>query len=592
MSIENQEKPSAKIFDAYVFRRVFVFVKPYIKVFYLIVFLTITMGLLSPLRPKLTEITIDRYIAVGDYAGLKYMVALIVGLTFLQFLIQFSHAYLSGFLSQNVIRDIRGKLYEHLLSLKLRFYDKTPIGRLVTRTIGDIETMSQIFTDGFAEIIGDLLQILFLLGFMLYTDWRLTLISLSTLPVLLLATYYFKQGMKYSFNEVKAAVANLNSFVQEHITGMSVVQIFGIEDREHKKFQKINKEHLAAHLKAIYYNSVYFPVAEIISATGFGLLIWFGAKEVLDQEGVTIGVLTAFIMYIGQFYRPIRMIADKFNSLQMGIVSSERILKILDNQDFVADTGTLWPQSLSGKVEFENVWFAYNDENWVLKNISFEVQPGQTLALVGATGAGKSSVINLLTRLYDINKGTIKVDGVDIRDYRLEFLRSHIGLVLQDVFLFSDTIFNNITLLNPDIKAEQVYKAAQTVGALEFIEKLPGGFEYNVMERGATLSVGQRQLVAFMRALVYDPQIIILDEATSSVDHETEEMIQHAIENLMRGRTAIVIAHRLATIQKADKIIVMDKGEIKEEGNHEELLKMNGLYEKLYSIQYSVNLSQ
>ncbi len=587
MSIDNQEKPSGKIFDAFVFRRVFVFVKPYIKIFYLVVFLTVTLGFLSPLRPKLTEIAIDNYIVVGDYEGLAYIVSILVALTIAQFLVQFGHAYLSGFLSQSVIRDIRIKLYEHLLSLKLRFYDKTPIGRLVTRTIGDIETMSQIFTDGFAEIIGDSLQILFILGFMLYTDWRLTLISLSTLPILLLATYYFKQGMKHSFNEVKAAVANLNSFVQEHITGMNIVQIFGAEEREHKKFQQINKQHLKANLKAIYYNSIYFPVAEIISATGFGLLIWFGAKEVLDNEGVTIGVLTSFIMYIGQFYRPIRMIADKFNSLQMGIVSSERILKLLDNNDFVADTGKLSPPTLRGKVQFEHVWFAYNHEEWVLRDISFAVQPGQTIALVGATGAGKSSVINLLTRLYDINKGSIKVDGNDIRDYKLEFLRSHIGLVLQDVFLFSDTIMQNITLGNPNISFEQVRKAASIVGALDFIEKLPGGFDYNVMERGATLSVGQRQLISFVRALVYDPQIIILDEATSSVDHETEELIQHAIENLMRGRTAIVIAHRLATIQKADKIIVLDKGEVKEQGTHEELLKLGGYYEKLYTIQYS-----
>ncbi len=586
MSIDNIEKPSGKIFDIYVFRRIFVFVLPYIKTFYVVVFLTLSLGVLSPLRPYITQIAIDNYIVKNDFSGLSYVILGLIGLTFLQFTAQFFHSYLSGFLGQSVIRDIRIALYEHLLRLRLRFYDKTPIGRLITRTIGDIETMSQIFTDGFAEIIGDLLKIVFILGFMLYTDWRLTLISLSTLPVLLIATYVFKQGMKRSFNEVKAAVANLNSFVQEHISGMTVVQVFGAENRELKKFKEINNEHLHANLKAVLYNSVYFPVAEIISATGFGLLIWFGATEVLEEQGVTVGVLTAFIMYITQFYSPIRLIADKFNILQMGIVSSERILKLLDNDDYIRDNGRYEPARIEGFVSFENVWFAYHGENWVLRNISFEVKKGQTVALVGATGAGKSSIVNLMVRLYDINKGTIRVDGVDIHEYKLEVLRRHIGLVLQDVFLFSDTIYHNITLGNPEISRQDVLRAAEMVGALEFIEKLPGGLDYNVMERGATLSAGQRQLIAFVRAMVYDPQIIILDEATSSVDHETEQLIQQAMDKLMRGRTAIVIAHRLATIQNADQILVMDKGEIKESGTHEELLRLEGYYSHLYTIQY------
>jgi ATP-binding cassette, subfamily B, multidrug efflux pump len=416
-------------------------------------------------------------------------------------------------------------------------------------------------------------------------DWRLTLVSLSMIPLLLISTYIFKEKVKNSFNEVRTAVSNLNSFVQEHITGMSIVQIFNSEEAEFKKFNEINREHRRANLKSVLYYSVYFPVAEVISAACTGLLVWYGARGILNED-ITVGTLTAFIMFVSMFFRPIRMIADRFNTLQLGIVSTDRILKLLDNKEFIANNGNYVPEHMKGHVKFENVWFAYNDEEYVLKNISLEVKAGEMIALVGATGAGKSSVINLLSRFYEINKGHILIDGIDLQSYELNALRSNIGVVLQDVFLFSDTIMQNITLGNPAISREKVLEAADLVGARKFIERLPGGFDYNVMERGATLSVGQRQLISFVRAMVYDPKVIVLDEATSSVDTETEEMIQDAIEKLMKGRTSIVIAHRLSTIQKANMIIVMDKGEIKEKGTHEELLAKEGFYTQLYKMQY------
>lgn len=583
--MDKEKTSSGDIIDLDVLRRIFKFVKPYKTRFYVLVALTILVAFLSPALPFLVQKTIDSYILVGDYQGLVYMSFALVGLLVVQGVAQYSHTFLSGWLGQHVIKDIRIKLYRHLLNLRLKYFDSTPIGRLVTRNVSDIETLSDIFSQGVAAIIGDLLQIVVILSVMLYIDWKLTLVSLSTLPLLIISTYVFKEKIKVAFNEVRNAVSNLNSFVQEHITGMSIVQIFGSEKVEYDRFKEINEEHKQAHLKSVMYYSVYYPVAEVIQATGIGLLVWYGARGVLYDD-VTIGILVAFIMYINMFFRPIRQIADRFNTLQLGIVSSSRILKILDSDEHIPNNGSYAPERIHGSVVFRNVWFAYNERDYVLKDINFEVASGDTLALVGATGAGKSSIINLLNRFYDIKRGEILVDGVEIKEYELNFLRHHIGVVLQDVFLFSDTIEKNITLGNPDISREKVMEAADLVGARKFIERLPGGLDYNVMERGATLSVGQRQLISFVRAMVYDPKIIVLDEATSSVDTETEELIQEAVAKLMKGRTSIVIAHRLSTIQSANQIIVLDHGEIKERGTHQELLDLKGYYAQLHRMQY------
>ena len=580
-----KETVSGNIIDLKVLRRLFVFARPYIGKFYFLVVLTVLLAFLSPLRPYLIQVTIDDHVAIGDYSGLVNMTLILVGLIVVTAIVQYSHTYISGWLGQFIIRDIRIKLFKHLQTLRLRFFDKTPIGRLVTRNVSDVETLSDVFSEGLAAIVGDLLQIIVILAMMFAISWKLTLVSLSTLPLLIISTYIFKEKVKVAFNEVRTAVSNLNSFVQEHITGMNIVQIFNSEAREYEKFKEINREHKKSNIRSVLYYSIYFPVAEVIQAAGIGLVVWYGAKGVIDDQ-LTLGVLISFIMYIQMFFRPIRMIADRFNTLQMGIVSSNRILDLLDSKEHISNNGTFAPPTLKGDVKFENVYFAYVDEDYVLKDINLTVGPGETLALVGATGAGKSSVINLLSRFYEINKGGITIDGVDVREYDLAALRLNIGVVLQDVFLFSDSILNNITLGNPEIPKSKVIEAADLVGAREFIERLPGGFDYNVMERGATLSVGQRQLISFVRAMVYDPKIIVLDEATSSVDTETEELIQQAIDKLMKGRTSIVIAHRLSTIQKADKIIVLEKGEIKEEGSHEQLLAMDGYYSQLHKMQY------
>lgn len=586
--MEREQIKSGNIIDWTVIKRLMKFVTPYRGSFYSLIFLTIILGVLTPVRPVLIQYTIDRDVAYGDYAGMVNIMILLLGLLILHSIAQYAHTYVSGWLGQRVIRDIRTKLYQHIVNLRLKFFDKTPIGRLVTRTISDVETLSDVFSEGLAAMTGDLLQIIFILGFMFYQDWRLALLSLSTIPLLLISTYIFKEKIKVTFNDVRNAVANLNTFVQEHITGMNIVQIFGSEKTEFEKFRRINEEHKQANLRSVLYYAIYFPVAEIIAAAGIGLLVWYGAKGVIRMEetGITIGKLIAFIMYIQMFFRPIRMIADRYNTLQMGIVSTSRIMNLLDNQEHVQQNGAFKPDQMKGALEFQHVWFAYNDEQYVLKDINLDIREGESIAFVGATGAGKSSIINLLNRFYEINQGAIKIDGVDIQEYELGALRKNIGVVLQDVFLFSDTIFNNITLGNPDVSEEMVWHAADMVGARRFIERLPGKLSYNVMERGATLSVGQRQLISFIRAMVYNPKILILDEATSSVDSETEEMIQQAIDKMMRGRTSVVIAHRLSTIQNADKIIVLDHGEIKEAGRHDELIAKDGFYAHLHKMQY------
>ena len=586
--MEKEKVSSGNIIDWSVLTRLMRFVDPYRGRFIAVVILTVILGILTPTRPYMVQYTLDNDVARGDYAGMVNMMIALLVILIIHSVAQYAHTYLSGWLGQQVIRDIRARLYEHIISLRLKFFDKTPIGRLVTRTISDVETLADVFSEGLAAMVGDLLQIIFILAFMFYQDWRMALLTLSTIPLLLVSTYVFKEKIKVAFNDVRNAVSNLNTFVQEHITGMNIVQIFGSEDREYEKFKAINAEHKHANLRSVLYYSIYYPVAEIIAAAGIGLLVWYGAKGIINYEatGLTIGKLIAFIMYIQMFFRPIRMIADRYNTLQMGIVSSSRIMNLLDSTEEVQTSGAYKPQHIHGAVKFEHVWFAYNESAYVLKDISLDITPGETVALVGATGAGKSSIINLLNRFYEINRGTISVDGRDIKEYDLGTLRRNIGVVLQDVFLFSDTIYNNVTLGNKDLTEEMVWRAADLVGARKFIERLPDKLNYNVMERGATLSVGQRQLISFIRAMVYDPRILILDEATSSVDSETEEMIQQAIEKMMSGRTAIVIAHRLSTIQKADKIIVLDHGEIKEMGRHEDLLNLEGFYSQLHRMQY------
>jgi len=586
--MEKEKVSSGNIIDLRVLRRVMKFVTPYKGRFYLVIFLTLALGLLTPLRPILIQYTIDKHVQYGNYWGMVNVMFLILALLVIQSVVQYVHTYVSGRIAQFVIRDIRIQLYEHIIRLRLQFFDKTPIGRLVTRTISDVETLADVFSEGLAAMASDLLQIVFILAFMFYIDWRMALVSLSTIPLMVLSTYVFKEKIKVAFNDVRNAVSNLNAFVQEHITGMSIVQAFGSEKKEFEKFKEINRDHRDSNLRSVLYYSIYFPVAEIIAAMGTGLLVWYGAKGVIGQEvtGITLGKLVSFIMFIQLFFRPIRMIADRYNTLQMGIVSSSRIINLLDDKEFLSNSGSFQPQKMKGEVKFDHAWFAYSDANYVLKDFDLEIKQGETVALVGATGAGKSSVINLLGRFYEINRGSILVDGVDIREYDLASLRKNIGIVLQDVFLFSDTIRNNITLGNPEVTDAMILHAADLVGARRFIDKLPGGLNYNVMERGATLSVGQRQLLSFIRAMVYDPQILVLDEATSSVDSETEEMIQEAIAKMMEHRTSIVIAHRLSTIQHAHKIVVLDKGEIKETGRHDELLAHNGYYAHLHKMQY------
>lgn len=581
-----KESISGKAYDRKLLGRLAKYIRPYRTIFWVSVVLTILLAAVAPALPLLIEYTLDHYILSGSGKGLTQMLLLMLALLVAQTLIRYFHTLMTNTLGQSVIRDIRIQVFNHITNLRLKYFDNTPIGRLITRTISDLETIANIFSEGLIQIIGDLLQLVVILGVMFYTDWKLTLVVLIPMPLMIGATYIFKEAMKSAFQSVRLWVSNLNTFLQEHITGMAVIQYFAREDQEIRKFKEINKEHRNAHIRANWYFSIFFPVLEIIVAIATGLLVWYGSKQIL-ADAISPGVVVAFIMYINMIFRPIRELIDKFNTLQMGMVSAERIFDVLDTDEFTPDAGEYKPEHVAGAIEFKNVWFAYNEEKWVLKDVSFSVKPGETLALVGATGAGKSSVINILSRFYEIQKGQILLDGVDIREYDLTFLRQTIATVLQDVFLFSDTVLNNIRLNNPNISMESIVDASKKVGAYNFIMRLPGNFEYQVQERGSTLSAGQAQLISFIRALVHDPKILILDEATSSIDTETELMIQHAIDNMMDGRTSIVIAHRLSTIQKADKIIVLDKGEIMEIGSHHELLEIDGHYRKLYELQFN-----
>lgn len=586
--MQKQKDKTGSAFDWQILKRIFEYTKPYKKIFVFAVFTTLSLAALSPIRPYLIKYMLDNYVAIPNLTLLTYTTILLIGLLILETIIQFADSYFTGILGQSIIKDLRIQVYKHVLNLRLKYYDNTPIGTLVTRTVSDIEVIADIFSEGIIVIVGDIIKLLVILGVMLFLNYQLTLISLATIPVLLIATYFFKKAVAASFHEVRNQVSKLNAFVQEHITGMNIVQIFNREEEETKQFKSINAKHRDANVKAIMAYSIFFPIVEILSSVSLALLVWWGGNGVLKNTA-TLGDIIAFIMYINLLFRPIRQLADKFNTLQMGVVASERVFKVLDTNEIIVNNGTESAENIKGVIDFKNVCFAYNDENWILKNISFRVKQGETVALVGATGAGKSSIINLLNRFYEYNKGSIVIDEKDVREYEVSSLRKNIGVVLQDVFLFSDTILNNITLNNSDITEEQVVQAAKIVGAHDFISKLPNAYHYNVMERGTMLSVGQRQLISFIRAYVYNPKILILDEATSSIDTESEILIQHAINKLTENRTSIVIAHRLATIQKADKIIVMDNGEIVEEGNHQELLKNNGSYRRLFELQFKDN---
>ncbi|RYY35984.1 MAG: ABC transporter ATP-binding protein [Sphingobacteriaceae bacterium] len=585
---------TGKAVDWKLLGRVMHYVKPFRTIFIVSVFLTIFLAVIALVQPILIEVTLDKYIIPGDYNGLVLMVSLMLGQLGVQTVAQYYQTYLTGTLGQSVIRDLRIDVFNHITRLRLKYFDRTPIGVLITRTVSDLETIADIFAEGLISIMGDMLLLVAIIGYMLYDDWRLALIILIPMPLLFLATSIFQRAIKSAFQDVRTQVANLNTFLQEHISGMSVIKYFAREEQEFRKFNEVNKKHRDAHIRSNWSYSIFFPVIEILFAVCMGLLVWYGCERILGdttsiadpKQRLTIGKISSFIFLLNLLFRPVRQLADKFNTLQMGMVGADRIFKVLDTDEIAENNGNLRPEVLKGDIRFDNVWFAYNDENWVLKDISFHVAPGKTLALVGATGAGKSSTINILNRFYQIGKGSVTVDGHDIHDYDVDYLRGRIATVIQDVFLFSDTIANNISLNNEAITREQIIAAAKEVGAHEFIERLPGGYDYNVMERGATLSAGQAQLISFIRALVYNPAILVLDEATSSVDTETEHLIQNAIQKLMQGRTAIVIAHRLSTIQNADRILVLDHGEIKESGTHQELLKIDdGYYRKLYDLQ-------
>lgn len=569
------------------FKRLLKYTNPYKRIFYFVGVAAILVSLFAVLRPILLQETIDEALIPADFDDLIYYVSLMLGVLVLEVIFQFCFIYYANWLGQEVVRDIRVKLFGHMLGFKMKYYDKSAVGRLVTRAVSDIETIASIFSQGLFMIISDLLKMIVVLGVMFYKSWELTLLVLTVLPFILYATRVFQKKMKLAFEEVRTQVANLNTFVQERITGMKIVQLFTREKTEYDNFKEINDKHRKAWVKTVWYNSIFFPIAEMSTSITIGLIVWFGGLRVIAGDDMTLGIIVAFIELSQMLFRPLRQIADKFNTLQMGMVAANRVFGILDTESRIEDTGTIEVDNLEGEIEFKEVRFSYVDDEEVLKGISFKVNPGETVAIVGATGAGKSTIINLLSRFYEIDGGTICVDGKNIKDITLKSLRNQIAVVLQNVFLFADTIMNNINLDSPDITDEDVINAAKQIGIHEFISSLPNGYYYNVKERGAMLSSGQRQLISFLRAYVSNPSILVLDEATSSVDSYSEQLIQDATDKITQGRTSIVIAHRLATIKKADKIIVMDAGEIVEIGNHQELLKKtDGYYKKLYEVQF------
>ncbi len=580
---------TGKTFDLQIFLRLMSFAKRYKLNFFIAAFSTVLLAVVSLLNPYLIKETVDKYITEKDNEGLVNNILLMCVIIIVEVLLRFTFIYFANWVGQHIIRDIRAKVFRHILQFKMSYFDTNSVGKLVTRVVSDIETIAAFFSTGVFTIVSDVLQMFAITALMFYFNWRLAFIALAVLPILIYATKVFQKAIKATFQEVRNQVANLNGFVQERVTGMKIVQLFNREKIEYKNFMDINNKHKEAYIKTIWYFSIFFPIAEILSSIGIGLIVWFGSKQIIGGAVPGPGTVMAFVQMAQMLFRPLRQIADKFNQLQMGIVSGERVFKVIDTDSSIVKNGTIKAEKLEGTISFKNVKFSYVKGEQVLKGISLEVKSGQTIAIVGATGAGKSTIINLINRFYEIDSGTISVDNVEVKAYTLESLRSQIAVVLQDVFLFSDSILNNITLKDKNISLEEVKKAAKQIGIHDFIMTLPGNYQYNVKERGAMLSSGQRQLIAFLRAYVSKPSILILDEATSSVDSYAEQMIQYATEKITKGRTSIVIAHRLATIKQADKIIVMDNGFIVEEGNHNELLsKENGFYKNLYDKQFSL----
>ncbi|MHA7058546.1 ABC transporter ATP-binding protein [Aquimarina sp. M1] len=579
---------SGKAFDFKLFRRLISYTNPYRVTFYFVAFAAVLLSAFAILRPLLLQKTIDKSLIPKDKELILFYVSLMLVVLLLEVIFQFLFIYFANWLGQEVIRDLRVKLFDHMLNFKKQYYDRSAVGRLVTRAVSDIETIASIFSQGLFMIISDLLKMMVILVFMVYYSWQLTLIVLAILPFIVFATRVFQRKMKTAFEEVRTQVSNLNSFVQERITGMKIVQLFTREEIEYAKFKEINNKHKKGWIKTVWYNSIFFPIAEMSSSITIGLIVWYGGLRAAQGDVITLGVVIAFIELSQMLFRPLRQIADKFNTLQMGMVAANRVFGILDTDSKINDFGKLEMPSVKGNIDFENVRFSYLEGEEVLKGVSLSVKAGETIAIVGATGAGKSTIINLLNRFYEIDSGTISIDQNPINTIDLKSLRSHIAVVLQDVFLFADTILNNITLNNPDITELQVINAAKEIGIHDFIMSLPNGYYYNVKERGVMLSSGQRQLISFLRAYVTNPEILVLDEATSSIDSHSEQLIQDATDKITEGRTSIVIAHRLATIKNADKIIVMDNGQIVEEGNHNELLEMEkGYYKNLYDVQFA-----